>query len=937
MSLQNFIAFDLQLSALLDSPPRPDTALPLFRARQQYFADLADYWLASVAPAECRRALMARLLRQQLLAQIALRIDDHTLGSNHAELIAYCVNQPLPSQRQHLPSAQRPQVYRPVLDITTPNWRSYLPGAFVIIEGGPEGSMPDPLKPGDYAVLYTLSHGIEAFDNLGDLHIELCERLDDVYQSQPLLRHMASDHERDRARNAERLRYEWFNDDIVQAQAQVLIDGQRAALTHIWQDAALQSPVDWATLEERLKKAADVLPWADSRSALQTRYGLLLERNSPAWLKNASVQGLTHIMQTLQELVIAIDRAAAPGILSHEQFLDRNGLLAWTRDRLRALLSQRYQLDVDPLDLFVSVTMARQTGPVPFPGVNSAWIPVASRPQVGETIELVRQTYRLDELAMVNIGLLDIDYWLTARVHDKNDTAVPGITPSQVKQIVRELDVGQSYSQYLRTHLLTSPQAQWRRDSYVAISSARMRAELAKARYAGHLLEDPFERGYRWATTVLDHPHSQVRQQLKVQRVSARQLLIGGHTLQGVMLVTPDTPGLTRFLAYTPDAPDRRSWREFRNARHMLRTLRDKPGLREYVKDRLPFTDRKQIENWLTKGGLGAEVQRPRITGDFQQARYLAEVSASLAAVDASTNTKRELLGELSLHALSILLDMISLALPARALVALALGRSILSLIDAGKAFKEEDRIGTLKHIVEAFTHASDAANNIGGTTVMRRAIRAMPTPPPLKLPPAAAVQVNSDKLHYRVDGIHKEGIYEQRSPYPGVSFYYIKDAAGTSYQVAFDGYRWRVVDPRMPDAYTKVAVKRREDGEWVVDSPVLWYDGLPDLQALLEGCQLPGQPAGIRQAGIDGLYKMDQQLYLLAGTHALPLRPHLLVNHYHLQIPRQPHSSSTAWAVLRWQDNQWRIRVRQAGRSSDWLALPASHSVSRGSSLSSR
>ena len=43
------------------------------------------------------------------------------------------------------------------------------------------------------------------------------------------------------------------------------------------------------------------------------------------------------------------------------------------------------------------------------------------------------------------------------------------------------------------------------------------------------------------------------------------------------------------------------------------------------------------------------------------------------------------------------------------------------------------------------------------------------------------------------------------------------------------------------------------------------------------------------------------------------------------------------AWAVLRRQDGQWRIRVRQPGRSSDWLALPADYSDKRGSSLSSR
>ena len=43
------------------------------------------------------------------------------------------------------------------------------------------------------------------------------------------------------------------------------------------------------------------------------------------------------------------------------------------------------------------------------------------------------------------------------------------------------------------------------------------------------------------------------------------------------------------------------------------------------------------------------------------------------------------------------------------------------------------------------------------------------------------------------------------------------------------------------------------------------------------------------------------------------------------------------AWAVLSRQDGQWRIRVRQPGRSSDWLTLPADYSANLGSSRSSR
>lgn len=937
MSLEHFSAFDAQVAALLDGLPVPDPSRSIADARQHYFAELSRYWLSSDTPDTSRRARMTQVLRQQLSAQIALRMDDHTLGSYHAELMSICINHPLPWQRQHLPSAQRPQIYRPVLDITSPNWRSFLHGAFVIVEGGPEGSAPDPRGKSEYALLYTLSHGVEAFDSLAELHVELCERLDDPHQRHPLLRLMFRARDRDCAANAERLRYVWCNDDMLAVQVQTLIDYQLAALTDAWQAAMQHMPFDWSSLENRVRSAGDLLPLSDSRSALQTRYSLLLERNSPSWLKNASAEELTHIMQTMQELVIAVDRARAPGILDLAAFTSRKHLLTWTRDRLREAIKHRLLIDIDPTLIHVSVTRARQTGAVVHPGMTSGWIPAASRPQTGNTVELVPQTYCLDELALLNISLLDIDYWITARVHYKDGRRIDGIAASEVRDIVRDLDVGQSYDQYLRTQLLTSLQGQWRRDNYVAISRARMRAELAKARYAGHLLEDPFERGYNWAKTVLDHPANASRNRLNVQRLGVEQLLMGGHTVQGVILITPDPTVDQRFLLYTPDAPDRRAWREYPNARELLKTLRAKPALRDYLKSRLPLIDHAHVERWLTQGGLGANLQRKPIEGDFQQALYRAEVQAIRAYADSSTNTKTELLGEFSLHAFSVLLDLVSFVLPSRALFPLALARALLCVIDTAKAFQEQDRVGVVKHLVETFTHVNDALMNISGTTVVRRAIRAIPPAPPLKLPPSGAVSVAVDKLHYRVDGIHKEGIYEQASPYPGITTYYIKDAEGVAYQVAFDGYRWRVIDPRMPDAYSKVPVKRREDGEWVVDSPVLWYDGLPDIQALLDSCRLPQLPAQATPQGAQGLYHYDKGYYLLVAAQGVPLRAHLLDDHYHLLLPGQPEASTQAWAILRWKDGQWRIRVRQAGRSSDWLALPASYLASLGSNRSSR
>lgn len=931
--LQRFQSFDDAIADLLSGPPRPTASDDPRLARQAFFADLASYWSRQDSSGASRRAHLGQLRLAQWLAELELRVDDQTLTAPHANLLRTCLDNPLPWQREALPAATRPQLYRPRLDITRPNWRGHLPGTVVIVQGGPQGQWLPPEQTTGVALLCSLAHGIEGFSDLQALHTELCERLDDPMQSQPLLRLFPYGRDQQCAHNAERLRYHWLSEDPLELQVQCLLDAQHGQLTRAWQ-GALQAglAIGSAAFDERLRLAADMSAYASSKAALPTRYALLLEKNSPGWLKSTSVQGLTHIMQTMQEVIVALEQASAPGIPTYQQFLEQNSLLAWTREQLRRELRQRHQLDIAAEQVMVSVTMARQVGPVFPPNLPSGYIPAASRPRVGETIEMVSRTYSLDRLALLNVNWFDIDYWLTARVHLADGSTLAGLSPAQAKQLVRDLNVGSSYAQFLQTHLVDSAAGQWRKEAYASISRARMRAEAAKARYAGHFLEDPLEQGYRWARALLNYPDDSWRPLVEDNRLTVRQLLIAGQTVQGVLLIVPETPQMQRFLVYTPDAPDRRPWREYRNTRAMLRALRNSSTLRQYLVERLPLASPASVERLLTKGGLGAQVQRREITGDFQHACYLAEVRAVMAAVDAGTHTRLELLGETSLHTLWVLLDLVSLVLPTPALSALAFGRAVVSALDSLHALNNEDRVGALKHLVETFAHASDGISNIAGATVVRRAIRAMPPAPPLALPTTYAAKPVISTLRYRIDGIHAPGVYENTPVHPGVPLYYIRDSTGHFYQVSFDGYRWRAVDPRQPDAYLKVAVKRREDGQWVVDSPVLWYDGLPDLTALLGQCRMAEAPNGEAVPGVAGLHQADGQLYLLAGSDALPLRAHLLAQHYHLQIPGQPKESGTAWAILRWQEDQWRIRVRQPGRSSDWLALPDAYSVSRGS-----
>ena len=936
--LQRLEALDTRIADLQQGQPELDTGLAPAARRQRFFSDLALFWRQPGENRQSRLQRLQQLRREQLLAELELRLADRTLGDDHIVLLRTCLELPLPWQRQHLPAEHRAQLYRPVFSSLSPHRRLALPGALVLVADGPPGTDALPGVSSGKALLCSVSHGIEAFSNLAELHVELCERLDDPLQSEPLLQLLPRAEDRQLIQRADRLRYEWFVEDMLGQQASDLVNAQHERLTLAWHTAWQQGQApDTDAFKQILTAQQQLLGLMGSQRALATRYALLLEKHLPGWLRKAPVHGLAHIMQTLQELAGAVTQASASGILTLQQFNDRNHLLAWVRTRLGETLRREFGIQRPAETIRIHVTLARRRGPLVNPLSPSSYIAAASRPQVGDTVEMVAVSYRLDELALLNIAWFDVDYWLTARVQDEDGNALPNLTPQQVKQLVRSLDAGGSYIRYLQQHLIDSAAGRWRMEAHGNINRARMRAEAAKARYAGHFLNDPGELGYRWVKAVTDYPDSNWRPTIEGHRIVVRQLLIDGNTLQGVLLLNAEAASVNALVLYTPDAPDRRAWRGFRNTRELLRALRSTPALRQYLIQRAPHANAERLEKLLSKGRLGPYVQRPFINGDLYAACYRAEVQALMAEADANSRSNQEVLGEFGLTTLRLILDLVSLVLPAPAMSALAFGRMAISIWDGLEAMQSNDLEAALHHAIAALSHTTDGLNSFAGSTLMRRALRGLPPQPPRPLPQTQAVAIDTSKLRYRIDGVHGEEVYEQVGATTGPDRYFIKDRDGRVYTVNFDGLRWRALDPRQPDAYVQLPLKRLRDGTWVVDSPVLWHDGLPDLPQLFADCRLQPALDGVPVAAEQGIHDADGQLYLLLAGEQLPVRRHLLPGHYHLIMAEHALGAVHAWAVLRRQDNQWRIRVRQPGRSSDWLALPAGYSQSRGSSRSSR
>ncbi|WP_296234737.1 dermonecrotic toxin domain-containing protein [Pseudomonas sp. UBA4617] len=932
LPLQRIDFLNLQVLELLAKMPAPGLPQP---SRQQLHGEIAEFWAAVDRQGRSRRVRLADIRRAMMHAEIALRLADQTLSTDLATVITTFLDLPCAWQRSAQPRAQRAQAYRPTLSRSSPAWRASLPGMFVIVTGQEEGNDLEPGQATGPVILCGLSQGIETYSSLGDLHHELCERLDDPLQRSPLLQLLVDEGRIETAGQADRLSYKWYADDPLLDQVDSLLDAQRLRLNLVWS----RLPPNATVAVDDLRKAMTLAEESGSKALLDTRYAMLLEKNLPDWLRSASPQALTHIMQSMQELVAAGQSVAAPGILTLRQFKQANTLQAWARERVRSRLRNDLGLTIAPSNIIVNVVHTRQTGPWINPLNPSIYVTWRGFQRVnGELVEAVRMSYPLDELAVRNLAWFDYDFWLTARVTARDGTSLPAaLSPAYIKALVRSLNVGDGYASYLRTQLIDSSAGRWRLHAHAKVNRARMRAEAAKARYAGHLSQAWSERDYRWIEQVLAQPHNALRPPVDGHTVVVRQLLVHQHTVQGVLLLASNSPSVSSFVLYTPDAPDRRAWRSFSGPRALLKLLRDKPPLRTYIAQRLMLLPPSWVEDLLRNGGLGKQLQTPAINDDLFYSCYMAEVRSLLAAADSDSRSTAEVDAEQALSLSWTLLDLISIVLPVKLMIPLSLGRMALEIWNGVEAYRREDLNGVLTHAYNALSHINDAGTSLASTGLMRRLMRGMPKQPPLPLPLRFSINPETSSLRYRIDGVHGEQVYEKASAFEGLSEYFIQDRHGRYYKVSFDGSRWRAIDPDVPDAYLTQPIKRLANGDWVIDSPLLWYDGLPNLERLFDDCRLKVHLHGTLAGEPEGLFQAHDQLYLQTRSGQLPLRRHLLPDRYHLQIPEAAQAKVVPWATLRWLHGQWRIRVRQAGRSSEWLPLPDAYSASLGSSRSSR
>jgi hypothetical protein len=544
-------------------------------ARPAFEAELAAYWQAPVAPSPQQpsaprvRAFTGKWTA--LMADVArLANADGELGERERDAILVV-------------TAAQGHLVPPHLDLRElmVGGLAYA-GAMIIVDNSDSTA----------ALLFTTDRGWERFENLDALHADVERRLLETLAHATSLPGLADDDPVVTARVPVTSRS--IAGNVFDVLVSNIVGVQRRKAIDAW--TLHDGTSGWGTrLRDRLHDALAIEPYVDTGTLLQhRRLRLLASAESsrlaqlPPSLREQWEKALAEYRGVLTETgsTLALHRGQA--IASIDQF---------ARDRLGARLRGRGIAD-DPADITIELFSTTSSASHGYSGTD-----VERRPLV--------------DLARENFGFLEMR-GMQARTPSGGLLAVLG--RDDIVDLIRELDLRNSYRAYLFDALRASPRGQRVRDASARLLAARMRFDLVDARSTAYIanetsdfIDDHAERGYQWVEAALDAPEAARRRRVENHEVIVSHIVYEGARLRDVLAISVRAQeSVYRTVLYTPDAPDGRRFREFPDRQHAAAAVLNNPAFASYLADRLPMA-------WSVVDRDGS-TRRFRVSGGTQRA-----------------------------------------------------------------------------------------------------------------------------------------------------------------------------------------------------------------------------------------------------------------------------------------------------------------------------
>jgi hypothetical protein len=772
---------------------------------------------------------------EQLAAIATLQRVDGGLGPVAETLVNRVLRYPDAATRQTALRGYRPCVYSLALkDDTQPDMR--LHGAFVMtardqadsdVERDTPVRVPS-VRPVAVSanvgvvVLFTPNRGLEEFDSLASLDLELHRRMKAASSFNDLLTLLADkDQVRGLAlhqagRDAGQVHYgEWLG-SMLDASVQAHFD--KALLNFASMVAryrAVGVNAETVHLPASLDRVTDLEPVFDAETLLQAREARRVQAQLELFLQDALPADKEAWRSALQAYRVELLEEPEPqGLPSIVQFGDLATLQAYGNEQLRIVLQAEHGLDVNPDTINVHTKRPR----VP-PGSYS---PGATPVRPDEGPRYITSSRSLTDLALENVGGLDFNFTNFSTLTDKDDKPYPDLTTQQVKDLVRQVNICDKYDQFLRDHLLTSTAAIAQKERFIRLMSKQMLLDAIEAKISGDFLADRLDRGFSWVKAVLKTPEdTDQRDAVEGHRIIVTKLMLRNARVRGVLVFRTASNAVASRLVYAPQAPSGRLFYEYASEPDMLRDFIGNSSLREYLVERVDLAHQKSTRVFLHGHIDGSLVNLARIADDFLEEQYLSQVSAAINNADVQSTSTHETNVRTAVTIGETVVDIAMMLLPVKIMVPIGLARSLIALINGIEAANLGERSEAAQHFVRAFAYlVGTAADTVVGfssapATVAKSA----------GLNPKMALAKKPDGVVPFGTG-ESRGIYVKEPSGSGARQYFLNDE-GHWYSVRYDNdvQTWRVRDGRKPFSYHDAPIEHVY-GQWQVQSPTVGLKG---------------------------------------------------------------------------------------------------------------
>ncbi|MGB3122230.1 MAG: DUF6543 domain-containing protein [Pseudomonas sp.] len=811
------------------------------------FKDCLDrYWNGPINATDSRtcKEWVAQKRLEIIKAEVSLLKADGVLEASSEVLLTQFTRFPDAHSRVALPG-NRPCAYGlAIKDRLSTDIPLY--GAFVLTSRDPdaaqvhaEGDRPPPqvraVTSGTnvgHVLLFRPGTGFEAFDSLASLDRELHRQLNSPLEFPALLDLME---EKDRATglafhqqqvDSDRFRYVEKLESIFSYGIDSLYEQVQTQFT--WMLAHYQRQgdgIDSTQLPASLDRVTDLPRVFDTNGLLTARVQKQARHQLKQFLNAANPQDKQAWETAVRDYSDHLLELHSPdGLPSLSQYSDPAVIRAYSNEQLTRVLEAEHGLSVNPDDIIVHT----KSYVVPQQG---AYVPGGKPHPSDPGARLFSSRERtLTDLALENVEWLDLNFVNFSRLTDAQQAPYSALSVAQVKDLVRSVNIGDSYEQFLKTRLVTSDEAKIEQQRYAQVMALQLRVDVLEAKIARDFLPDRLDRGYNWVMSVLAGPtDDDKRPAVEGHRIIVSSLKLRGVTVRGVLVFSAGA-SVASYVVYTPQAPSGRVFHEYTDASSLHRDFINHSAWREYLIERTELSARPRTRSVLNNGAGAAVIALTRIADNFLEEAYKVEASSVINDASAHSTSTQEANFESGITITTAALDIATMFLPVKVMLPIGLARSFLSVMDAVEAAQLGDRATAAHSVVRAFGELLGAVIDgaVGtGSARLKSSTRAASH----RLDPKLSLS-KKPKGVTPLGGWETHHIYVREVAEPGTfqapQHFLLEQNRWYSIRRDNDAHVWRVRDPRRASStYKGDPLYRNSQGVWEIRSPGYGAEGL--------------------------------------------------------------------------------------------------------------